>query len=500
MFEGFEEGMYKPVKSRRIRLDTCKKYGYRCAKSYDDKRLLIADYYDPKGSIVAQHTYHVDHFDKMFSWKGEPRAGQLFGQQLWQGGGKRLVIAKGELDALTIAQAFNLKWAVVGVAGFKFAIEAIKRNYEWVDSFQDIVLAFDNSEAGLQVTEEVATLFAAGKVRVMGYDGYNDANHMLMENAIIAVGAQVFNAKDFRPDGLVYGDELWEDIITEPPVGYEIPYPLLNEKLKGFRKGRIFLLTAGSGLGKSTLAHEIGYHLFTKHRQSLGVMALEEPKKRLGERYLAIKLNQQIHVDRSGITIEQMKGAFNATINNKKFCLYDHRGSKDIKTILSKIRSMIVASEMQWIILDHISIVVSGTEETNESERKTIDRLMTGLSSMVEELDFGLIAIVHLKRKGGDKQKSYNEGRQVSLGDLRGSGGLEQMAHVVISMERNQQDEEVKHYSQLRLLKDRDIGNTGIADVLKYDPETGRLKASDDNPFGERQNPFDESEFEKGDF
>ena len=122
----------------------------------------------------------------------------------------------------------------------------------------------------------------------------------------------------------------------------------------------------------------------------------------------------------------------------------------------------------------------------------TIDRLMTGLSSMVEELEFGLIAIVHLKRKGDDRSKSYNEGRQVSLGDLRGSGGLEQMAHVVISMERNQQDEETKHYSQLRLLKDRDIGDTGIADVLLYNPDTGRLLVTNDNPFDNGEgNPFE---------
>jgi twinkle protein len=319
----------------------------------------------------------------------------------------------------------------------------------------------------------------------MDYDGCRDANHMHCE--MKDVGNQVFRAKDYRPDGIVFGDELWEDIISECPIGYDIPYPLLNQKLKGLRKGRIFLLTAGSGLGKSTLAHEIGYHLLEKHGQKVGAMALEEPKKRLGERYLAIKMNRQIHVDREGVTEEELKEAYDVTINNRNFCLYDHRGSKQIEVLLSKIRFMVIGLGMEWIVLDHISIVVSGTQELEESERKTIDRLMTGLSGLVEELDFGLIAVVHLKRKGGDG-KSYNEGRQVSLSDLRGSGSLEQLSHVVISMERNQQDEQIKNYSQLRLLKDRDIGDTGMADVLKYEPETGRLKFSNDNPFD--KSPF----------
>lgn len=493
MFEGFEEGNFVEVGSRRLRSMTCKKYGLRAFQDVDDERYLIFDYHDAKGNICAQHSYHVSHWDKRFFWKGVPQAAQLYGQNLWQGGGKRLVITKGEIDACTIAQAFNLKWATVAVSGYRFALNQVRRNYEWIDSFGDIVLAFDNTEAGIQATEEIATMFSPGKVRVMGYDGYDDANHMLMENAGEKIAIQVFNAKTFRPDGIVFGDELWDSILEDPPTGYEIPFPELQSKLQGMRKGRIFLFTAGSGLGKSTLAHEIGYHLYKEHGQKLGCMALEEPKKRLAERYLSIRLNKQIHVNREGVTDEQLKEAYDATINNRNFCLYDHRGSKDIKTLLAKIRFMVVALGMDWVILDHISIVVSGTEEVNESERKTIDRLMTGLSSMVEELDFGMIAIVHLKRTGDNK--SYNEGRPVTLSDLRGSGGIEHMSHVVISLERNQQDEEVKHFSQLRLLKDRDLGDTGVADVLQYFPDSGRLKAADNNPF-EKVEGFEA----KGDF
>ncbi len=493
MFTGYKQGDLKPIKSKRITLTTAKKFGARCLKNGEGNKEIVYDYYDKKEAIIAQRTDHIDHFSSLQTWEGEPRATMMFGQQLWQGGGKRLVIAHGEINTMTIAQAFNNKWQAVGISSYKNAAYQVKRNYEWLDSFKDIVLAFDTTEAGTATTEEIASLFPAGKIRVMSYDGYNDANHMLIENAGENIAPEVFRAKDYRPDGIVFGDELWEDIISKPPVGYPIPYPLLSDKLKGFRKGNIFMLTAGSGLGKSTLAHEIGYSLLIDHDQKVGAMALEEPRKRLGERYLAIKLERQIHVDREGITKKQLKKAYDDTINNKNFCLYDHRGSKDIKTLLSKIRFMVVGLGMEWVVLDHISIVVSGTEEVAESERKTIDRLMTGLSGMVEELNFGLIAVVHLKRKGGDHGKNYNEGRQVSLSDLRGSGSLEQLSHVVISLERNQQDEETKHYGQLRLLKDRDIGDTGIADVLKYDPETGRLLASSDNP-------FDDEGQEKGDF
>jgi twinkle protein len=487
------EGSFRPLKKRRIRLDACKLYGFRCAK-IDDDYVYAADYRDAHG-VVAQQVRKID--DKYFYWNGRYAGAQLFGQHLWQAGGKRLVIAKSDIDCLTIAQAFNLKWPVVSAPGCENAVWWIKKNYEWASSFKEIVLAFDETESGRKATDDVGSLFPPGRVRIMDYRGYRDANEMLMENAGDLIAQQVFQAKDYRPDGIVYGEELWDDIITPPPEGLMTPYPILNDKLRGIRQGRIYLLTAGSGLGKSTIAHEIGYDLLTNHHKKLGVFAFEEPRKRVAERYLAFPLGRPIHVDRSGVTEEELKAAFDQTINNKNFALYDHRGSKDIDSVLSKVRYMVVGLEREWIIFDHISIVVSGLDEVGESERKTIDRLMTGLSSMVEELDFGLIAIVHLKRK--EKGKAYNEGRPVSLSDLRGSGGLEQMSHAVISLERNQQDEKLKHYSQLRILKDRDIGDTGLADVLEYNPESGRLLAAEgvlleevkDGPFDNRNEAYD---------
>ena len=77
--------------------------------------------------------------------------------------------------------------------------------------------------------------------------------------------------------------------------------------------------------------------------------------------------------------------------------------------------------------------------------------------------------------------KSYNEGRQVSLSDLRGSAGLEQMSTAVIGFEGDQQDEEIKNLRQVRILKNRDVGWVGkVPGCLEYIPETGRLIQSEE--------------------
>jgi len=242
----------------------------------------------------------------------------------------------------------------------------------------------------------------------------------------------------------------------------------------GIRKGELWLFTAGSGVGKSTMVNEIGYHLFRTHDQTIGVIALEESVKRAAERYVSMELNKPVHLTREGVSEEDLQGAFNQVLGSGKFWFYDHFGSSEVDNILAKIRYMIVGLGVDFLILDHISIIVSGLEETEESERKTIDRLMTNLRKLVQETGAGILAVVHLKRP--DKGKGYNEGRSVSLVDLRGSAALEQLSDVVIALERDQQGD-APNVSQVRVLKNRPVGLTGLADILLYNPKYGRLLA-----------------------
>ena len=88
------------------------------------------------------------------------------------------------------------------------------------------------------------------------------------------------------------------------------------------------------------------------------------------------------------------------------------------------------------------------------------------------------VAIVHLNRPNDQSNKSYNEGRQVSLRGLRGSAALEQLSDGVIALERDQQGDNPNE-SYIRVLKNRPIGVTGMGDTLVYNPDTGRLLPED---------------------
>ena len=168
---------------------------------------------------------------------------------------------------------------------------------------------------------------------------------------------------------------------------------------------------------------------------------------------------------------KEIRAAFDETVGSGKVVFYDHWGSLGLDNLLSKIRYMVKAMGARWICLDHLAILVSGVN--NNDERKLLDYIMTCLRSMVEELGIGLIACHHLRRP--PEGAAHEEGAKVSLSHLRSSGGVSQLADMVIAMERNQQSETKQNETVLRVLKNRWTGETGKAGSIAYNPQTGRL-------------------------
>lgn len=481
---GFLQGRATDLTKRGLTKDTCARYGYIVGKM-GDSPVHIANYHR-SGEIVAQH---VRFPDKDFSWIGKPADVELFGQHLWPPKGRRLVITEGEIDCLSIAQAFNLKWPVVSIpSGIKSARKAIQHNLEWVSSFEEVVIAFDDDGPGREGVQDVADLIPAGHMKIMSYQGLKDANELHLAKGLKELATAVFQAQPYRPDGLLLGQDLLQTLLTRPEPGMEILYPKLSQMFYGFETRRIYTFTAGSGVGKSTAAQEILYDLAMRHGQKVGIMALEESVRDAAMRMLSIHANKPLHL--TNPTDEEIVEHFNATLRTGRFTYYDHFGSTQVDSLLSKLRYMVVGLECKWVLLDHISIAVSGLEERGSDERKLIDILMTRLRQLVEETGCGLLAIVHLKRPSGDG-KGFTEGRKVSLSDLRGSASLEQLSDGVIALERDQQGDN-PNTSQIRVLKNRKVGKVGIADTLQYSFETGRLLPEEsDNPFAKEATPDD---------
>ena len=474
---------YRALAKRNLTEETCKRYGYAIGH-HQGSPCQIAPYYK-NGQLVGQHLRFPD---KGFSWVGDGKDTELFGQHLFSSG-RRLIITEGEIDCMSISQALGNKWAVVSIpSGAQSALKSFKKHLEYIEGFTEVVISFDMDEPGQKAAVECAQVISPGKARIMVLPaGYKDANDMLVDHKLAALVSCTWEAKVYRPDGIVNGEDLSESLLdyfkNGVTKGFSSPYPELDKKTFGLHKGKILTLTAGSGIGKSTLAHEIGSHLHQEHKQRLGIVALEESVRESSLKQMSIALNQPLLLNLEGITEAAYVEAERKTVGRGDVFLYDHFGSVDSENLLFKLRYLAVACEVDFIILDHISIVVSGQE--NEDERKAIDGLMTNLRSLVEETGVGMILISHLKR--ADKGHSHEEGGRVTLGQLRGSGAIAQLSDFVVGLERDQQGND-PDVTQMRTLKNRHVGKLGPSGHSKFDHETGRLlshELEEDCPFSE---------------
>lgn len=462
---------YGPLKSRNIGEETCRKFRYGCGRDKHGKQVHVANYANASGRTVAQKLRGKD---KTFSFIGNAKAAVLFGQQLWSGGGKKVVITEGEIDALSVAEIMP-NWPVVSIQnGASGAKKSLQKQLEWLESFQEIILCFDMDEPGQDAAKDCAELFTPGKCKIVQLP-LKDANDMLMAGRRDELFKAInFNAKVYRPDGIICGNdpsirEFVMNFQTHSDAHY--PWPDLNRTMFGMRLGELVTHTAGTGVGKSTICREIAYHLGVSLGQKVGIIALEESVKRVGLFMVSIAASQRLHLNESTLTPEEKDKLFEQSVGNGNFFLYDHWGSTQAENLLAKIRYLVKGCGCQWIILDHLSIVVSGLE--GDDERKNLDHLMTKLRALVEETGCGMHVISHLSRKHDGK--SHEEGAPISLRDLRGSHSIVQLSDIVLGYERNQQDEKAGNRIRVRKLKDRYSGKTGVVGELEYDEESGRV-------------------------
>ena len=453
-------------KARSLSAETCRKWGIGLIE-YQGKAARCFQYKDKTGELVGMKTRPADKDGMRFLGK----SGELYGRWLWRDKGKRIVITEGEIDAASVSQAQSHKWPVVSVPnGAAGAKKSLQKNLEWLQGFEEVVLCFDNDEAGRKAAKECAVLFRPGQCKIATLE-LNDANEVLQAGDAKKLIDAIWDAKAYRPDGILDGRDLWSTVSTPFQVdGYAYPWQGLQDKLHGIRKGEIVTFTSGSGMGKTAFVREIAYGLGIKQGLSVGNLFLEENVRRTALGYMSLAMDQPLYLMNNPHELEGFKDAYSRTVGSGRLYFYDHFGSTSLDNVLDRIRYLAVGCGCEFIMLDHLSILVSGIADGDE--RRLIDNAMTSLRTLVEELQIGLVLVSHLKRTS--EGKGHEDGAQVRLGQLRGSGAIGQLSDVVIGLERDQQSED-RHRTLIRVVKSRLVGDTGPAGSIIFDPETGRL-------------------------
>ena len=465
------DGYYTTLTYRGISEETCRKFDYQVTDNHKGCAWQIANYRDINGLVVAQK---IRDADKNFFVLGEAKKMTLFGQHLWNGG-RKLVITEGEIDAMSVSQVQGNKWPVVSLGlGATSGKKALIAAWDYLALYEEIILMFDQDEAGQKAALECAESLPIGKVKIAKLP-HKDASECLQKGEGKAIIDAIWRAKEWRPDGIVSSAD-FRDIIgkSDSASTTTYPYSKLNQMTRGIRTGLV-TICAGSGVGKSTFIREIAFHLH-QDNQTVGMLMLEETNKRTLQGLVGLHMNKNIVVDEFAASEDEVVEAYDSLLGDRHVYLFDHFGSTAVDTIVNRIQYMVKGMGCKHIFLDHVSILVSGLTGEVTDERRLIDGIMTTLRKLVQELDICLFLVSHLKRPDG--AKGHENGAKVQLSQLRGSHALAQLADFCIGLQVNEEDPS-DDSREIVLLKNRFTGEVGQADTLQYNRSTSRLIEAD---------------------
>lgn len=483
---GLLDGEFIALTKRKLTLQTMQKWGVKIGTLGKDKVILFP-YFDSADQLVAQKARSES---KEFTFLGDSKKAKLFGQQLWSRS-KRIVITEGEIDAMSLSQVLNHKWPVVSVStGAKGAKKDLQKHLSWLEeNFEEIVLMFDNDEPGQEAARECSSLFSPGKVKIAKLP-LKDANEMLQAGRIEELTQAMWNAKAYRPDGVLTVGEIVPHLDDKPVYGLSTPWPSMDKLTHALKSSQLWTWTSGSGMGKTEFFKDLAAHVLKTHGEKVGVIFLEEEgKQTLID--IAGKLAGQRFDDPDVPFDKDLRNQVIADLQSKELLyLYNEAGNDtNYEAIKSVIRYMVAGLGCRFIFLDHITSFIDGA---GNDANALMEKIMKELASMVRQYSINLHVISHI-RKSDSTRRPAEEGGRVKIDDMKGSGAIKQWSNFVIGLERNQQaeDPEEKNTTTVRILKSRDTGkNVGKIFQVKYDAELGALKETDgitefnsDNPF-----------------
>lgn len=462
------DGEVRALRQRGISEATARHFGYKIG-SYKGQPVHICPLHNAEGRLVAQQLRTQD---KEFPILGDFNDKPMFGMNLWSNG-KKLVVTEGALDAMSVSQVQDNRWPVISLPnGAGGAAKSIKANMEYFNNFEEVVLMFDNDDAGHKAVEQCAPLFPPGKCSIAVVNGYKDANEALLAGAGKDIIQAVWQAKPYRPDGIVSLSDIREEM--DKPVEFGLAWCLetLNRATYGRRYGEVYCVGAGTGVGKTDfLTQQIVYDMY-KLEEKVGVFFLEQMPVETAVRIAGKHAGKQFHIPNGDWTKEERATALDELMEADRLRMYDSFGVCEWDVVKSNIEYLYHSEGIRIFYVDHLTALATGQ---STDERVELERITADIAKTAKRLGIIITMVSHLATPDG---KPHEEGGRVSIRNFKGSRAIGFWMHFMFGLERDQQaeDESERQTTTFRILKDRYTGQgTGVTFPLKYNHDTGRL-------------------------
>ncbi|MCO7225757.1 toprim domain-containing protein [Pleionea sp. CnH1-48] len=479
------QGETRALSKRGINQATCKLFNYQIG-TYQDKPVHICNIYDDKRTLIAQKLRLQN---KDFRVIGDLSSKPLIGMHLWTGG-RKLVITEGEIDMLSLSQAQGNKYPVVSLPnGVQSAVKVLLANLDYLKRFDEVILCFDSDDPG-QTSAEACAKHLLGHIKIkLAKLPLKDANELLLAGREADLIKAIWNAQEYKPAGVLKIADILESCLTPPVKGDPWWCEELTRLTYGRRYGEIYTLGAGTGVGKTDFfTQQIAYDCIELN-EPCAVFYMEMNPEEAAKRTAGKAQGKRFHLPDGSWETGELKDALTHPKLYENLHLYDANGVTDWESIQG-VMLYYIGQGVKRFFIDHLTAMATGAEE---DERTELERIMKGLYEIANRLGAMIHVISHLTTPDG---KSHEEGGRVTIRQFKGSRAIGFWSFFMFGIERNQQadDEEDRHTSILRCLKDRLTGRSvGHTIPLGYNSDTGKMFEAEtefSNPFNEHPPDF----------
>lgn len=490
LLEEFESCKSTAWEARGFTANTVARFGGKTGVSSSDKN-KVGSFLLPIKTRTPSGKYNTTGFkvrladEKKFWCQGRVKDACLFGEELLPSQPfKKLFITESPMDAMALYQAIKesnkgTKWAelepnVVGLQhGSGSAVDAINKAMAKVKLAEEVILVFDNDEAGKDASVKVKGLLPTVKTVSLPMKDPNDM--LLAGKGRDLAKIAMWGAEILKIDEVVDIGDIEDDIVRKPTWGRSWAWPSLTRLTYGKRPKEAIGIVGGVGIGKSEVKNKLIANDVTND-ETVGVFDLESTVGRTGKAIVGSIKKLLLHKPDVEYDEEDIRKEVQALAGKVK--LYNHKGVKDWKDIKAAIRHMVVVDGCTTIYLDNMTALVAHLKASDANDE--LNTIMSEVVSMAEELEFTFIYFAHLNSpKTGP---THERGGKVHESQITGSRAMIKWSHYIIGLERNKDPDLPEHERNITtvvLLKDREFGNVGKFHLF-YDKETGELT----EPFG----------------
>jgi len=218
-----------------------------------------------------------------------------------------------------------------------------------------------------------------------------------------------------------------EHVVTGLPTGF---YDL-DRLTTGFHKGDLVIVAARPGMGKTSFALSILYHISMIENRPSAFFSLEMSKEQIAMRLLCEDTRIPLKKIRSGfLNSDELALIADSAIKMMKAPLFiDDTASLKMLDLKAKARKLKKEKEIEVIVIDYLQLLT--TDGKRENRQQEVAEISRGLKALAKELNIPIIALAQLSR-----QAEMRADKRPQLADLRESGSIEQDADTVIFIHR----------------------------------------------------------------